>query len=56
MQQQAVPTCEGVISFIVFVNPPLVLGEYLDSLVVLLHAVHFVVLHMREIAVTYVYI
>lgn len=38
------PTCERVISFIVFVDPPLVLSEYLESLIVLLHAVQLVVL------------
>lgn len=41
------PTCERVIPFIMFVNPPLVLCEYLQSLVVLLEVVCFVVLYMR---------
>lgn len=51
MQKQAVPTCERVISLIVFVNPPLVLSEYLESLIELLQAVRFVVLYMEETAV-----
>lgn len=54
MHKQAVPTCEGVISLIVFVNPPPVLSEYLESLIELLHAVHFVVLLMEEAAVNFV--
>lgn len=45
----ASPTCVRVISCIVFVNRPLVLSEYLESLIVLLHAVRFVVLYRREI-------
>lgn len=55
MQQQAPLTCERVISFIVFVNLPPVLSEYLESVVVLLRAVHFAVLHMGEIAVHFAF-
>lgn len=48
MQTQRGLTCERVVSFIVFVNPLLVLCEYLQSLVVLLQVVPFVVLYMEE--------
>lgn len=42
---KCVLTCERVVSFIVLVNPLLILCEYLESLVVLLHVVQLVVLH-----------
>lgn len=51
MFKAALPTCERVISFIVFVDSPLVVSEYLESLIVLLQAVHFVVLHTEETGV-----
>lgn len=50
MQQKAVLTGEGVISRIVFVNPPLVLDENLEPLAELLFDVHFFVLHREEMA------
>lgn len=50
MKYQAFPTCVRVIPCIVFVDPPLVLSENLQSLIVLLCAVGFVVLQRMETA------
>lgn len=41
-------TGERMVSLIVFVNPPLVLSEYLQSLVEVLHAVRLVVLQEED--------
>lgn len=41
-------TGERMVSLIVFVNPPLVLSKYLQSLVEVLHAVRLVVLQEED--------
>lgn len=49
-------TAKRVVSLIVFVNPPLVFSEYLESLVELLPAVHFVVLYRKRLLLIFVVI